>query len=239
MKVGVFTVLFADQSSRTLIREVPRLRDGRDRHRTSQAAALSRRRAARERHRRGELQGEDRGCWPGDQRLSCHGNALHPNESIAQASRDAWRKTLRLAEKLGVLESSTSRAAPAVRWWHRSHLVTAPWPDDFQKTLDWQWNEKVIPTGKRRSAKRRSRGQPDRLRDAPQLRRLQPETLAEAAAGDAIGANFDPSHLFWQMIDPIAAVRALTCIWHVHAKDTKICLQRAHQRHPGHQALHG
>jgi sugar phosphate isomerase/epimerase len=52
-----------------------------------------------------------------------------------------------------------------------------------------------------------------------------PETLLKLreAAGEAIGANFDPSHLFWQGIDPAYAIRALgDCIWHFHAKDVKI-----------------
>ena len=39
--------------------------------------------------------------------------------------------------------------------------------------------------------------------------------------GDAVGVNFDPSHLFWQGMDPLACVRALGgAIFHVHAKDT-------------------
>jgi sugar phosphate isomerase/epimerase len=45
------------------------------------------------------------------------------------------------------------------------------------------------------------------------------------AVGDRIGANFDPSHLWWQGIDPIAAVRQLGmegALFHVHAKDTRI-----------------
>jgi len=49
-----------------------------------------------------------------------------------------------------------------------------------------------------------------------------PETLLKLrkAVGSEIGANFDPSHLFWQGIDPCAAVRDLRgAIWHVHAKD--------------------
>ena len=52
-----------------------------------------------------------------------------------------------------------------------------------------------------------------------------PETLLRlrAAVGDVIGANFDPSHLVWQGIDPVAAIRALGgAIYHFHAKDTKI-----------------
>ena len=52
-----------------------------------------------------------------------------------------------------------------------------------------------------------------------------PETLLKLrqAVGDTIGANFDPSHLIWQGIDPVAAIRALgDSIYHVHAKDTKV-----------------
>jgi sugar phosphate isomerase/epimerase len=41
--------------------------------------------------------------------------------------------------------------------------------------------------------------------------------------GDTVGANLDPSHLFWQGIDPIEAIRVLgRAIHHVHAKDTAI-----------------
>jgi sugar phosphate isomerase/epimerase len=52
-----------------------------------------------------------------------------------------------------------------------------------------------------------------------------PETLLRLreSCGPQLGCNFDPSHLFWQGIDPLAATRALTgCIYHVHAKDTLI-----------------
>jgi sugar phosphate isomerase/epimerase len=38
-----------------------------------------------------------------------------------------------------------------------------------------------------------------------------------------VGANLDPSHLFWQNIDPIGAVRVLgDAIHYVHAKDTQL-----------------
>src|SRR5262249_22363173 len=41
--------------------------------------------------------------------------------------------------------------------------------------------------------------------------------------GPAVGANLDPSHLFWMGADPLAAVTALgAAIHHVHAKDTRI-----------------
>ena len=52
-----------------------------------------------------------------------------------------------------------------------------------------------------------------------------PATLKRlrAEVGDIIGANFDPSHLFWQGIDPVAAIKDLEgMIYHFHAKDTYI-----------------
>ena len=52
-----------------------------------------------------------------------------------------------------------------------------------------------------------------------------PSTLLKIreAVGDMIGANFDPSHLFWQGIDPCEAIKMLQgAIYHFHAKDTKV-----------------
>ena len=52
-----------------------------------------------------------------------------------------------------------------------------------------------------------------------------PKTLLRLreAVGDIIGANFDPSHLFWQGIDPVEAIKSLKgAIYHFHAKDTRI-----------------
>jgi sugar phosphate isomerase/epimerase len=47
------------------------------------------------------------------------------------------------------------------------------------------------------------------------------------AAGSSVGANFDPSHLFWQQMDPLACARALTgAVFHVHAKDTAFADER-------------
>jgi sugar phosphate isomerase/epimerase len=49
----------------------------------------------------------------------------------------------------------------------------------------------------------------------PSLLRLRAEI------GPIVGANLDPTHLFWMGADPLAAVDALSeAIFHVHAKDT-------------------
>ena len=52
-----------------------------------------------------------------------------------------------------------------------------------------------------------------------------PETMLRIrnAVGDTLGANLDPSHLFWQGIDPLEAIRTLgKAIYFIHAKDTSL-----------------
>lgn len=159
--------------------------------------------------------------------LSCHGNPLHPDEGIACAHHEAWRRTLRIAEKLGVPRVIVFSGCPGGPSGGKEPIwVTAPWPDDFAKTLEWQWSEKIIPYWTEEAKVAANHGVTEIAFEMhPNFSVYNPETLLKlrAAAGPAIGANFDPSHLFWQGIDPLAAVRALKgCIWHVHAKDTKI-----------------
>jgi len=49
------------------------------------------------------------------------------------------------------------------------------------------------------------------------------EMMFEAVDSDALGLEFDPSHLEWQGIDPVAAAADWSDkIYHVHAKDTEI-----------------
>ena len=45
------------------------------------------------------------------------------------------------------------------------------------------------------------------------------------ACGNNIGVNFDPSHLFWQGMDPVVSIKELAkhdALYHFHAKDTAI-----------------
>ncbi|MCM8817199.1 MAG: sugar phosphate isomerase/epimerase [Candidatus Omnitrophica bacterium] len=159
--------------------------------------------------------------------LSCHGNPLHPDENIAQAHRHAQRQTILLAEKLGVKRIITFSGCPGDSENAKSpNWVTCPWPDDFSKTLAWQWEKCVIPYWKEEAKFAAQHNVKEIcLEMHPGFVVYNPETLLKLrdAAGEVIGANFDPSHLFWQGIDPVAAVRKLKdAIYHVHAKDTKI-----------------
>jgi sugar phosphate isomerase/epimerase len=158
--------------------------------------------------------------------LSSHGNALHPDKARAEQDRAVSRKTILLAEKLGipvVVDFSgcpgDSPRATAPNW------VTCPWPPEYLKVLDWQWNEVVAPYWIEHAKFAQDHGVKIAIEMHPGFVVYSPETMLKlrAIAGPAVGCNFDPSHLFWQGIDPIAAVRVLEgAIFHVHAKDTQL-----------------
>ena len=159
--------------------------------------------------------------------LACHGNPLHPDKATAQAFDTDFRNAILLAEKLGVDTiigfSGCPGDSPDSKY---PNWVTCPWPEDFLKILDWQWNEMLIPYWKEMAAFAKAHNVPRIAFEMhPGFCVYNPETLKRlrAAVGDVIGANFDPSHLIWQGMDPVAAIRELAgMIYHVHAKDTKI-----------------
>ena len=159
--------------------------------------------------------------------LAAHGNALHPDAEIAAQFDKDFRNAVLLAEKMGVDTVITFSGCPGDHEGAKyPNWVTCPWPDDYLKILDWQWNEKVIPYWKEAAAFAEAHNVPHIAFEMhPGFCVYNPETLLRlrAAVGDAIGANFDPSHLVWQGMDPVAAIRELAgAIYHVHAKDTKI-----------------
>jgi sugar phosphate isomerase/epimerase len=91
--------------------------------------------------------------------------------------------------------------------------------------VEWQWEKKVIPYWKREATFARNNGVNVALEMHPGFVVYNTETLLRLRkeCGKNIGANFDPSHLFWQGIDPVASVRALgEAVFHVHAKDCRI-----------------
>jgi sugar phosphate isomerase/epimerase len=158
--------------------------------------------------------------------LSSHGNPLHPDRARAKQFQEVSRKTILLAEKLGVAVTvdfsgcpGDSPHATAPNW------VTCPWPPDFREVLDWQWNEVVVPYWIEHAKFARDHGVKIAVEMHPGFVVYNPETMLKlrSIAGDNVGCNYDPSHLFWQQIDPIAAVRMLgAAIFHVHAKDTQL-----------------
>ena len=159
--------------------------------------------------------------------LSVHGNPIHPDKAIAKAFHDDFINTVLLAEKLGIDTVITFSGCPGGSPEDKTpNWVTCPWPDDFLKVLDYQWNEVLIPYWKETGAFAKAHGVTKIAFELhPGFCVYNPETLLRlrTEVGDVIGANFDPSHLIWQGIDPVAAIRELEgAIYHFHAKDTKV-----------------
>ena len=159
--------------------------------------------------------------------LSCHGNPVHPDPATAAAYDKDFRNAVLLAEKVGVDTIVTFSGCPGDHPGAKyPNWVTCPWPEDFLEILNWQWNEKLIPYWKEAGAFAEAHHVPHIAFEMhPGFCVYNAETLLKlrAAVGPVIGANFDPSHLIWQGVDPVAAIRALAgAIYHVHAKDTKV-----------------
>ncbi len=159
--------------------------------------------------------------------LAAHGNPVHPNKETAAMYDKDFKNAVLLAEKLGIDTIVTFSGCPGD--WEGAknpNWVTCAWPEDYLEILDYQWNEVLIPYWKETVKFANAHGVTKiALEMHPGFCVYNPETLLKlrAAVGDTIGANFDPSHLVWQGIDPVAAIRALEgAIYHVHAKDTKI-----------------
>lgn len=165
--------------------------------------------------------------------ISVHGNPLHPNKKIADEHHEVFTDAVLLAEALhgdGIMPQATvngfsgcpgdSARAKNPNW------VTCAWPDEFREILDYQWR---VAARYWRAQNRflKQHGVVFAIEMHPGFICYNNDTLLKLrkVAGDRIGVNFDPSHLWWQGIDPLAAVRQLGeagALFHCHAKDTRI-----------------
>lgn len=159
--------------------------------------------------------------------LAAHGNALHPNREIAaQFDRD-FRNAVLLAEKMGVDTVITFSGCPGDSEGSKyPNWVTCPWPEDFLKILDWQWNEVLIPYWKKTVEFAKAHGVNKiafELHPGFCVYNTHSLKKIREAVGPELGANFDPSHLVWQGMDPVKVINEMgDAIFHVHAKDARI-----------------
>jgi sugar phosphate isomerase/epimerase len=158
--------------------------------------------------------------------LSCHANPLHPDEAIAKAADDLFRKTVRLAEQLDVPVVVTFSGCPGdSEGATHPNWVTTPWPPEFLDILEWQWEKKAIPYWNRTAHFAAEHGVKVALEAHPGfiVYNVDSALRLREAAGPNLGINFDPSHFFWQGVDVPAAIRMLgDSIFHVHAKDVAL-----------------
>lgn len=159
--------------------------------------------------------------------LSCHGNPVSPDKEFAEKCQQEFKNTVLLAKELGVDTVITFSGCPGdYEGAKYPNWVTCPWPEEYLAVLDYQWNDVLIPYWKEAAAFAKEHGVTKiALELHPGFCVYNVETLLKlrAAVGDVIGANLDPSHLVWQGVDIVEAIKALKgAIHHFHAKDTKI-----------------
>lgn len=163
--------------------------------------------------------------------VSVHGNPLHPVDSVATDHHDVFVNAVKLASALGIDCVNGFSGCPGDGPRAKNpNWVTCAWPDEFREILDWQWKRKVVPYWKKQAAFLKEHKVRFCIEMHPGFVVYSNEGLLKLRSlvgkdGDWIGANFDPSHLWWQGIDPIAAVRQLGqegALYHVHAKDARI-----------------
>ncbi len=159
--------------------------------------------------------------------IAVHGNPVHPNKRIAAAHRRDLRNAILLAAELGTVVGGFSGCPGGCPTDKTPNFVTCPWPDEFAEAARYQWDEVIIPFWSRENDFAAKHGVKIALEAHPGMVVHSPADVVRLrkAAGRSIGANLDPSHFFWQGIDPIEAVRYLgdhKCIFHVHAKDCAI-----------------
>ena len=158
--------------------------------------------------------------------LSCHGNPLHPQTKIARDHHDTFMRTLDLAKALDVNTVITfSGCPPGDAKAGQPSWIVSPWPPEFSEMLAWQWKERVEPYWKDTAKAAKKAGVRVAIEMHPNFVVYNPETmmrLRDLAPG-TIGCNFDPSHMFWQGVDVVKAIRTIgDAIYHVHAKDCRI-----------------
>lgn len=155
--------------------------------------------------------------------LSCHYDPLHPDRAIARESDEVFRKSVRLAEMLEVPAVNVLSGLPAGAPGDKMpNWVTCPWPGHFTEILDYQWHQVGIPYWREAAQFAEAHHVMIGVEMHPGMLVYNVETLLRLrdACGPALGCNFDPSHLWWNGVDPVAAIRKLgDAIVHVHGKD--------------------
>lgn len=156
--------------------------------------------------------------------INCSAWPLHPIRGPEEAR--FIQDSIRLAGELGVEKIVTMSGCPGdspqastFNW------IWFPWPPETRSIRERQW-EQAIELWRGLADFARAHGvtriafelHPLHLvYNVPTLRQLRD------AVGPIIGANLDPSHLFWQQMDPVRVIQALgPALFHVHLKDTQL-----------------
>jgi sugar phosphate isomerase/epimerase len=168
--------------------------------------------------------------------VNAAGNLLHPDPARRKDAQARFDAAVALAVAFGVERVVTMSGCPAGSGGGALGVFPC-WATsaDDERLFAWQLEQELIPFWRATS---------ERLaREAPKLMvcfEMHPgcaifnaDGFLELAAhvGPNIGLNLDPSHFWWQGIDPVAIVEALGHrIGHSHGKDTLLYPERIRSR---------
>lgn len=159
--------------------------------------------------------------------LNVNGNPLHPDVEVGSKHANDLRTTIDLAARLGVRNVVTMSGQPGP---HPGGLaptwIVEPWHSAATEVLQYQWDEVAVPFWQDIEERARRADVRVCIEMHPHNLVYNPATLMrliERVDSTHIGAEMDPSHLFWQGIEPIVATEYLgDRVFNAAAKDVRI-----------------
>ena len=160
--------------------------------------------------------------------LNCNGNLLDPHVERREGSQEVFTKTVKVAGLLGIKTVVAMSGCPGdLQGGSYPNWVTCTWQREYVELLERQWREEILPFWEEAANLARENGVRIAIEMHPGQAVYNTRTLLrlrEHCGAEVVGANLDPSHFFFQGMDPVVVVKALGegGIFHVHAKDTRI-----------------
>src|SRR3954465_5510941 len=159
--------------------------------------------------------------------LNCNGNPLHPDPEVRDKHSQDVRDAIELGALLGVRRVVTMSGLPgAERSARLPSWTVLPWESAYLDARDYQWEEVALPYWRDIQARAADADVKVCIEMLQHNVVYNPATMLRLATeinATHVGAEMDPSHLFWQGIDPVAAIDSLGgLVLHAAAKDTRI-----------------
>ncbi len=159
--------------------------------------------------------------------LNVSGNPLHPDAGVAARHDRHLRDAIEIAAELGIDRIVAMSGCPGAAPTDRAvpHFAASSWLPDYLGVADWQFEQRLRPYWEDIDALV-GRVHPDLaicLELHPGTHVFNTETFLRLnAVAPRIRANMDPSHLFWQRMDPLAVIDRLgMLIGYAHGKDVR------------------
>jgi sugar phosphate isomerase/epimerase len=158
--------------------------------------------------------------------LNCNGNPLHPDAEVGAKHAGDVRDAIELAALLGVKRVVTMSGLPAA---HAGGTAPSwsvvPWDSVYLDALEYQWGV-AVEYWKDIQARASDADVKVCIEMHPHnvvYNAATMERLATRINATHVGAEMDPSHLFWQGMDPLAVIDYLgDLVYNAAAKDVRI-----------------